>query len=414
MSFKTIHNILLTSALLLGALTSCSDVPKSLNDAAQQVKERFGTLNVSDATMIYRKEEAGRARSSVETGYFKLDVNGNEVKLVIKGEKGKTTDISIDWIRNISDRFMIFMPSNNELKEEVGEYDGFFYAFVDRGTDKIYLINPAMLYNDGTFDIVAEALFETGGVAITSDGSIYFYPAANSGECMGYILKVNTRDFSISSVLPEGQHANQLANVGVSSDGYVIFDRSKVLLPSGGIQIIEGSLFMFDNQIYSASDTKLYKWTPETSGRLASTEVAAFVSPIYSEIMSTAYNYVRKSVLITDQSLFYEFNGKELALIDNSIVESGLRDFYTGYPSHVETSKAWYFRQDNKFTKLNLADWSVERFSFPNYEPYEISANIDSPEIAFSGLRSSDAASVFGAILPDNTLRIDGETPAQN
>ena len=78
----------------------------------------------------------------------------------------------------------------------------------------------------------------------------------------------------------------------------------------------------------------------------------------------------------------------------------------------METSKAWYFRQDNKFTKLNLADWSVERFSFPNYEPYEISANIDSPEIAFSGLRYSDAASVFGAILPDNTLRIDGETPA--
>lgn len=374
----------------------------------EKVQKLFSTLNVSDATMIYKKELNNDSRATAETGYFKLDVNGNEVKLVIKGEKGKTTDISIDAIRNINDRYMAFLPSNYEITEELGNFGTAFFGFVDRATDKIYLgESSSFVGTDGDIIGALDPVFE-GTVQTTADGSIYFLPEGQYRN----ILKVDTRSFTISALLPQGQEFNTMANTGVNAQGYVVYDTHKVLMPSGSIQIInDGTLFVYDGQIYSIAE-KLLKWTPEASGRLVPSEIATVEMPLPE--YNAEYNSVRNTVLFTvaGAAMCYEFNGTALTAIDG--IDRDILWSMTGFHkfSRIETSKAWYRYEGSSFRKVNLADWSTSQFTLNDIEVYTASGNELSPDLAFSGLRFSTAGNVFGYILPDNSVRIDGETPA--
>jgi len=99
--------------LMLGAavlMTACSDDGDGSGSGSINYEEGYkylSSLNVSDAKMIYQKTSGAsmksRAAGDEDGTYYKLDLNGNESKLVITGKDGQDYNIGINKVVKLSD-----------------------------------------------------------------------------------------------------------------------------------------------------------------------------------------------------------------------------------------------------------------------------------------------------------------------
>lgn len=243
-------------------------------------------------------------------------------------------------------------------------------------------------------------------------GNIYFTSGSFS---YNQIYKLNISDFTMQSMLPEGQ---EFTNFDVTGDGFIMYwndntdDKNyKVKCPGGRIYPITDVPFMIRDELYSYKDKKIIKWETVGNNEMKETEVCEFnnlpddvTSNDKYEIQQVLNNYAKNTVLLHDNwGSWYEFNGETYSKVEIP------HDFnwYEHEPDCFYTNKAWYRQDNTHFSKLSMNDYQVSEFQVLDYEIQSISTSSESANITFTGIRYIDGANVIGTINESNEIIID-------
>ncbi len=407
--------------LMLGAvafMTACKD-DGSGNGGSINYEEGYKyltSLNVSDAKMVYQKTATGRTRADGEenASYYKIDFNGEESKLIIKDSIGQSHDIEIDKIIKMSDKILLINPNCTDVfdlipksnKDENGldiahvmPQEGEYLSLVDVETEKIYKWPKEMI---PPYDILERDL-----LSLTDNkGNIYFTTGYFS---YNQIYKLDISNFTIQSMLPERQ---EFTNFDVTGDGFIMYwndntnDKNyKVKCPGGRIYPITDIPFMIKDELYSYKDKKIVKWETVGNNELKETAICNF-EPENPElkIHSCINNYAKNTVLLQSNYSwdFYEFDGEHYQL-------RVLNDFNwcENCSDNFCTNKAWYIKNNTRFYKMDMTDYQYSEFQILDYEIQTLSASSESSDIAFSGIRYMDGASVVGTITETDEIVIN-------
>lgn len=211
--------------LMLGAvafMTACkNDSPGNSGSVNFEEGYKYLTsLNVSDAKMIYQKTATGRTRAKTGDAYYKLDLSGNEIKLSIKGEDGQDNNINISKIVKLSDKVILvnpiaqevldlfYKPVGNDLEINLSYQSTEYMSIVDVETEKLYRWPK---------DIQVDIYNGTLKSRQDNKGNIYF---TSGNFSYNQIYKLIVSDFSMQSMLPEGQ---EFTNFDVTGDGFIMY-----------------------------------------------------------------------------------------------------------------------------------------------------------------------------------------------
>lgn len=403
--------------LMLGAvafMTACkNDSPGNSGSVNFEEGYKYLTsLNVSDAKMIYLKTATGRTRAKTGDAYYKLDLSGNEIKLSIKGEDGQDNNINISKIVKLSDKVILvnpiaqevldlfYKPVGNDLEINLSYQSTEYMSIVDVETEKLYRWPK---------DIQVDIYNGTLKSRQDNKGNIYF---TSGNFSYNQIYKLIVSDFSMQSMLPEGQ---EFTNFDVTGDGFIMYwndnadnKNYKVKCPGGRIYPITDVPFMIKDELYSYKDKKIIKWETIGNNEMKETEVCEFnnlpddiTSSDKYEIIQVLNNYAKNTVLLHDNwGSWYEFNGETYCKVE---IPQDL-NWYELEPGCFYTNKAWY-RQDNTyFNKLSMNDYQVSEFQVLDYEIQSISTSSESSNITFTGIRYMDGANIVGTINESNEI----------
>lgn len=403
--------------LMLGAvafMTACkNDSPGNSGPVNYEEGYKYLTsLNVSDAKMIYQKTATGRTRAETGDTYYKLDLSGNEIKLLIKGEDGQDNNINISKVVKLSDKVILvnpvaqevldlfYKPVENDLGINLSYQSTEYMSIVDVETEKLYRWPKEIQIDiyEGTLKSQQD-----------NKGNIYF----TSGNFSYYqIYKLNVSDFTMQSMLPEGQ---EFTNFDVTGDGFIMYwndntdDKNyKVKCPGGRIYPITDVPFMIKDELYSYKDKKIIKWETVGNNEMKETEVCEFynlpddvTSSDKYEIIQVLNNYAKNTALLRDNwGSWYEFTGETYSKVEIP------QDFnwYELEPGCFYTNKAWYRQDNTHFNKLSMNDYKVSEFQVLDYEIQSISTSSKSSNITFTGIRYMDGANVVGTINESNEI----------
>lgn len=270
---------------MLGAvafMTACkNDSPGNSGSVNFEEGYKYLTsLNVSDAKMIYLKTATGRTRAKTGDAYYKLDLSGNEIKLSIKGEDGQDNNINISKIVKLSDKVILvnpiaqevldlfYKPVGNDLEINLSYQSTEYMSIVDVETEKLYRWPK---------DIQVDIYNGTLKSRQDNKGNIYF---TSGNFSYNQIYKLIVSDFSMQSMLPEGQ---EFTNFDVTGDGFIMYwndnadnKNYKVKCPGGRIYPITDVPFMIKDELYSYKDKKIIKWETIGNNEMKETEVCEF------------------------------------------------------------------------------------------------------------------------------------------
>lgn len=403
--------------LMLGAvafMTACkNDSPGNSGPVNYEDGYKYLTsLNVSDAKMIYQKTATGRTRAETGDTYYKLDLSGNEIKLSIKGEDGQDNNINISKVVKLSDKVILvnpvaqevldlfYKPVENDLVINLDYHSTEYMSIVDVETEKLYRWPKEILIDiyEGTLKSQQD-----------NKGNIYF---TSGNFSYNQIYKLNISDFTMQSMLPEGQ---EFINFDVTGDGFIMYwndntdDKNyKVKCPGGRIYPITDVPFMIKDELYSYKDKKIIKWETVGNNEMKETKICEFYNlPDYAsssdryEIQQVLNNYAKNTALLRDNwGSWYEFNGETYSEVeipqDFNWYELELGCFYT--------NKAWYRQDNTHFNKLSMNDYQVSEFQVLDYEIQSISTSSESSNITFTGIRYMDGANIVGTINESNEI----------
>lgn len=390
--------------LVLGAValfTACGDDSGSGTPINYEEGYKYLTnLNVSDAKMIYQKSSLTRATG--DDSYYKLDLSGNEVKLSIKGEDGQDHNIGIHKVLKLSDKVLLvnpvaqdivdlfYKPSKNNDDEYVSVDNSSteYLSIVDVQTEKIYRWPKEMHIS----------LYEGTELktALDNQGNIYLAYSDSNYPVYNQIYKLNTSNFTLQNMLPDNVACNGFI---VTDNGFIVYwngieqqQNCRVKCPGGRIYpIADIYTFIFNGELYSVRDKDIIKH--ETIGNNELKEKAICTMPDNNTYWEFTSNHVRNTMVINGS---LEFDGEKCTTLNRPISIGNLR-----------TSKAWYSYNNTTFSKIAMKDYQESQFKVSEYEIQSLSANSESPNIAFTGFRYLDGANVVGTITELDEIVID-------
>lgn len=388
---------------VLGAValfTACGDDSGSGSGASINYEEGYKyltKLNVSDAKMIYQKSSATRAAG--DNSYYKLDLSGNEVKLSIKGEDGQDHNIGIHKVLKLSDKVILVNPIAQDVVDlfykpesdeviDVANGSTEYLSIVDVQTEKIYRWPKEMeIYlHEGT---ELKTLLD-------NQGNIYLACSSSNYPEYAQIYKLNVSNFTLQNMLPDNVTCNGFV---VTDNGFIVYwngieqqQNCRVKCPGGRIYpITDAYTFIFNGELYSVRDKDIIKH--ETIGNNELKEKAICTIPDNNTYWEFTSNHVRNTMVINGN---LEFDGEKCTTLDRPISIGNLR-----------TSKAWYSYNNTTFSKIAMKDYQESQFQVSEYEIQNLSANSESPNIAFTGFRYLDGANVVGTITETDEIVID-------
>lgn len=466
-------NKLISKMLLMGsvvfALSACTDEPDGGSGSGSGSKPKvtvdnlIGSLNVGDAKMIYRKEPEG-GRATWENEYYKLDANGNEVKLVLKGQfpvPGDTTgtlfeehrvNVELTNLVKLTDRYLMFQPEPTSLglavdsingddrwsRDYWAEYYGFTYL-IDIPTEKAYRVEGKISYDE---NLNAQA---------DADGNIFF--RGSYLDEPSTVMKLDATKMRLGNVLEAGQAVQDFT---VLPSGILIYG-DRALTTGGAIVVIDGSMFILNDEIYSLEVTEepvkiidpnnagaeipnvhtdiltIYRWEPRGSRDLRKRKVAQtryedngivyfynrnigngtiMTNPkknkVYIQTNCVSYD----SNVQVDWDCAYEFDGEKLTLNTDLNTGQWIGEDDWNKQLGFSSSEAKYAPQvtsngsisTNSFLKF---DYDTERFSivkFDKYDFYSLQADVKQPNVTFSGIRLRDQKKVAGYFTPTDDV----------
>lgn len=389
---------LLTLLIVTTLFSACKKEYNDVNDCYKYLS----SLNISDAKTIYQKNGPSNTKSRSSVTTWKLDLNGNEVKLQVKDENGKSHDIGIANYNNFGDRFLSVAINKMDLDDILNlEYNAFmsisgcaFVMLVDKETEKMYRWPQEFWVTTSG----SQSGVSTAGIS-NENGDVYF-------TNKGCIYKMDPKNLSFTKMLSN----QRFDSFEFTSDDYILYSddssdkKYKVKCPQGKIYVIPGIAFISDNQIYSIENDAVYIWKRSAANVLEKETVEKLDPMFMFENYKVFYNKVRNSILLlSNYQKEYEFkDGKLVALPEI---------FEGNHYAKLITSKAIYTNNNLNFTKLDLSDYETSKFSINEYDVQYITASSNHPNISFSGIRYEDAAYVLGEITTDNSINIINATP---
>lgn len=371
-------------------------------------------LNVQDARMIYRKQSASRADG--DDGYWKIDLSGNETKLVLTDSEGKTHDIGINKIVKLSDRFLLIDPNTSQIVDLlvnpgpddevlIGLYH--YLSIADTRTGKMYKW-PRELFR------MLGSSYDDWNFTTAADDAQNVYFTLNAPHEMPCIYKLDASAFTIAPVLPEGE---PFTDFSVTDRGFVFYwsrysDSYRVKCPGGAIVPLTGCGFSLGNAVYTYDGQKIFRWETVGDNDLKRTEVC------------TAETIMDEAPLLTDNlthsALFLAFSSEAppegcfwVSAFDGTAfsapfpLPNAFRDIDRRNPDFLVTSKAWYLRNGNGLRKLSMQDYADSEIPIHEYEIRQIVANPSKPDLHFTGYRLSDGKEVIGTITDEDEIVIE-------
>lgn len=402
---------LLAGAMLL--FTACgSDDGPGKNHGPINFEEGFKylkNLNVSDARMIYRRQSASRAGSG--EGYWKIDLSGNETRLVITDAAGQNHDIDINKVVKLNDRLLLIDPDVIQilnLLSPIGPDDEVtvplfgYLSIVDVKTEKLYRWPNEMKHLLGSdYD---------WNLRTAADRAENAYFTLDRPQNPPQIYKLDASNFTVRPLLPDGI---SFTDFRVTDDGFVFFwnkhsGEYRVKCPGGQIVNLTGRGFCYGDKIYAVEDGKIHLW--ETSGDNALTKREICEALALGNGAHLFSNTVRHTAVFETMHTetprpeciwAVEFDGTGFSAPFQ--LPQLFRDNAPALnPDFLMTSMAWYILRDKKLQKLSMQDYSHSLIEFPDYELQHIMANPTQPDLHFRGFRYSDGKNVVGTITGSN------------
>lgn len=402
---------LLTAAVVL--FTACgSDDDSGQKAGRPNFDEGFkylNSLNVSNARMIYRRQSTSRAGEG--EGYWKIDVSGNETKLVIGDAQGQNHDIDINKVVKLSDRLLLVDPDVIQimnLLSPIGPDDEVmvplfgYLSIVDMKTEKLYRWPNEMkrlLGSDYDWNLQT---------AEDNAGNVYF--TLDKPQNPPQIYKLDAANFTIQPLLPDGI---SVTDFRVTDDGFVFFWNKysgdyRVKCPGGQIVPLTGSGFCYEDKIYAVEEGKIYLWETSGDNALNKREVcdaSALGNGTYlfsNSVRHTAvFETMHTETPHPEGFWAVEFDGT--GFTEPFQLPQLFRDNAPALnPDFLTTSKAWYIYRDKQLYKLSMQDYFPLLIEYPDYEIQHITANPAQRDLHFTGFRYSDGKNVVGTITGSN------------
>lgn len=394
---------------ILGATLSSCDKHGYQEFDNEEIYKHLSSVNVGDAKMIYTKEAVNTRAGSGEAfgGVWKIDRNGNEAKLTITGNDGKTNVINIYEIIKLSDKFLLMFPDSYDISTIRQEWEN------EHNDDPSTISSMhgadyqfAMLLN-----IETEKLFrfpENTYIPYSSDnifndkhGNIYY----------GWIYKLNPQTMTVENILPDGEDYGEF---NVNADGFITYwDRYnqsyKIKCPGGRIVPLSGDVFFLNDKTYSIKDKSIYLWEQSGDNNVISKEVCkcdiVYNDNVVDLSTTQLINTVRKTILLRGNwGKMYEFNGEKISEsieVHEKFMSFGDKD------SDCATSKAWYVRENTEFHKLDMQTYKYTNIPFIEYNAIEVLTNTGNPDVSFTGYQYLDGRNVLGKLTYDDKVVIE-------
>ena len=405
--------------LFLGALCLLSSCSKSESGSSPY---GLSTISIADAELIYKRASTSRAGSDDE-GYWKIDHQGNESKIVMYDQAGNPTNIQINEIKKLSDNLLFV------------ETESFFKMIADLNTEKLYQ---------------APDPFDQMSAKEGADGNIYY--------TWDYeLLRINTTNFTVEPALPDGQDCTQFL---VAKNGAIYYMESindlliwhhsggKIQMPGGRIYPVDDKIgaFLMNGELYaltlnSGNDCQvldIYKWNMPSENELVEEHVCQGELPDGSNIRIDAIlqNGTNGNLIFfaasSNNHTIAEFDGKEFTTIKNygsdkyaasfwsMLSDWGQYDVNLTNPSNILTPGYLYFNlfYSDYIVSLDLENYTFQgtRFQFNEneYDPYEVTSDPVNNRLLFTALRYLDGKVVIGEISADGQISIINEKESSN
>lgn len=385
----------------------------------------LSTISIANAEIIYKRSSASRADSSDDEGYWKIDHQGNESKIVMYDQDGNPTDMEIDNIERLTKNLLLIEPAL------------YSRMIADLKTEKLYLFPNISLRQSSSVVPYSEG----------ADGMLYFI--THDYE----LYRLNPQNFTWESVLPEGQKCERCL---VNKDGiiYYQYETSKFKLPNGSIVPYGGTepFITADGNfyIYEYSEDWLYRITPKAVDNIEKTAVCQFDNPsnewFYSLHMINGKSGVDLFVtgikedgedggLERTANKLYEFDGTkvtakktypaDIPVYDNgnlvdyqTLLDYILSDYMLDSPSGNTIPESNISFTDDAMYSINLDDYSIQKtsyiFPYNEYELYEMTADAANKRLIFTALRYEDGKVVIGEVSTEGRISIINEKESSN
>ena len=391
--------------LFLGVLSLLSACTKSDSDnSGSGNPANLSTISIADATIIYKRTSSSRAGSSNDEGYWKIDQQGNESKIVMYDQEGNPTDLEINKIEKINDNLL--------LVETV-----YYLRFIaDLRTEKLYQ-GP---------DILQSPIKEG------ADGMLYFIGASSNNM----LYKLDPQNFTIEQALSDGQTCNYFL---INKNGIIYYD-NKFRLPSGRIYPnVNSHVFLLNGEFYSLDSNQqfeIYKWNLTSDNNIEKTKISSlldiesFESNMQPE--KIVYNAKRNASIIYiptyledvpghEGAALFEFNGSQISFIKSYGQDPNeFNQLLSLWLNMTETESL--YNNYMYFSGAEILTFDIETYSitsvpytFPDgYEIYETTLDEINSRQLFTALRYEDGKVVIGEVSADGQISIINEKESSN
>ena len=403
--------------LVLGVLSLLAACTKSESgDSNPGVPTTLSTISIADAEIIYKRASTSRAGSDDE-GYWKIDHQGNESKIVMYDQEGNPTDMEINNIERLTDNLLLIEPAS------------YVRMIADLKTEKLYLFPDISLYQHPSMTPYSEG----------ADGMLYFVTYDYK------LYKLDPQNFTVESVLPEGQKCEGCL---VNKDGiiYYQYETGKFKLPNGSIIPYAKVPFITTDgnfYIHDYSENWLCRITPKAVDNIETMPICQFDNPSNERFSLHIINGKSGVDLFVSSIMedgedgrwervadkLYEFDGTKFiakktypADIPYYDYDGNLSDYLTLFDfirsSDKTISESNISFSNSAMYSINLDDYSIQEtsYTFPSneYELYEMTADAINQRLLFTALRYEDGKVVIGEVAADGQISIINEKESNN
>lgn len=364
----------------------------------------LSTASIADAAIIYQRTGMTRAANGGEEdeGYWKIDRQGNETKILLYDKAGNPTDVKIEKIEKLNDKLLLI------------ETQYYSRMIADLQTEKLYQ---------------APDVFDTP-VKEGPDGMLYF---ASTRDFMLY--RLNPTNFTVEQVLPDGQ---KCLNFLVAKNQTVYYTNNESLLQSSGklktpggriYPIIPDGIFLMNGEIHTFyfrpdfDHLDVTRWDMKSASELAEVSVFQCDLPQASTRRNTgiAKNEKNGNMLLfltsgsgngPEDCNLYEFDGTQFVQAKTFAPDTAL-GFWEDMRNRESLSEGNLYFSGNAIITLDLNDYSLKstpyRFPDSEYELYTTTMDEANSRQLFTALRYEDGKVVIGEISAQGRISIISE-----
>lgn len=376
-------------------------------------------ISIADAAIIYQRTSTTRAAngSDEDEGYWKIDRQGNETRILLYDKAGNPTDVKIEKIEKLNEKLLLIKPY------------GYRRVIADLQTEKLYEVPD----------------FFTTPVTEGADGMLYFidYPYT--------LRRLDPTNFTIEQALPDGQKCEKFM---VSKNGtiYYIYESNKFKMPNGRIIPYDSHepFIAGDGDFYLChpQENKFYKLVPRSDGKIEQEYICQFDDPTSESGFTYAKNgkngkdlivswvsdgYKPDGILNIVAVKLYEFDGSRLVAKKTYERDQPYYDLMGNFSGNVSLwelfCESYHFPDgmisevnlgfsNNKMYSIDLDSYSIESvpYTFPTseYELYETTADEANRRLVFTALRYEDGKVVIGEISAQGRISIINEKESSN